>query len=174
LAPREHLVARRTKWATKLVEGLCPPVLHVPCHPPPPPPLIRLPEPEELPGGVRSLADQLVLNDAQAASMAAGPPSQVLGWVGMARVVLLCVCPSIHAFMRCKPCCMLHSAHLKLLFLGCPPRCWFQVVPHGACCLPLRAWATYSSALRRTCPSCRRGCYIGFLNPAYLLWKSLR
>jgi hypothetical protein len=37
LAPWEHLVARGAKWATELVEGLCPPVLHGPCHPPPRP-----------------------------------------------------------------------------------------------------------------------------------------
>jgi hypothetical protein len=39
------------KWATKLVDGLCPPVLHLPCHPPPPQLPIHLPEPEELLGG---------------------------------------------------------------------------------------------------------------------------
>jgi hypothetical protein len=36
--PREHLVAGGAKWATKLVEGICPPVLHLPCHPPQTPP----------------------------------------------------------------------------------------------------------------------------------------
>jgi hypothetical protein len=96
LAPREHLVARGAKWATKLMEGLCPQVLHGPCRPPPPPPPIRLPEPEELPGGVRPMADQPVRSIAQATSAAAGPPSLVPGWVELARVVLLRVCPSLH------------------------------------------------------------------------------
>jgi hypothetical protein len=89
-------VARGAKWATKLVEGLCPPVLHGPGHPPPPPLPIRLPEPLELPGGVRPMPDQPVRSAAQATSAAAGPPSPVPGWVGMARVVLLRVCPSFH------------------------------------------------------------------------------
>jgi hypothetical protein len=93
LAPREHLVARGAKWATKLVEGLCPPALHGPGHPPPPPPPIRL---EELPGGVRPVPDQPVRSIAQVTSAAAGPPFPVPGWVRMARVVLLRVCPSLH------------------------------------------------------------------------------
>jgi hypothetical protein len=96
LAPKEHLVARGAKWATKLVDSLCPPVLHVPCQPPPPPPPILLPEPEELPGGVRPMADQPVCSGAQTTSAAAGPLSPVPGWVGMARVALLRVCPSLY------------------------------------------------------------------------------
>jgi hypothetical protein len=95
-APLEHLVARGAKWATKLVEGLCPPVLHVLCHPPPPPPPIRLPGSEALPGGVRPMADQLVRSAAQNTSAAAGPPSPVPGWVGMAWLVLLRVDASLH------------------------------------------------------------------------------
>jgi hypothetical protein len=96
LAPREHLVARGAKWATKLVDGLCPPALHSPGHPPPPPQPIRLPEPEELPWGVRPVPDQPVRSAAQATPAAAGPPSPVPAWVEMARVVLLRVCPSLH------------------------------------------------------------------------------
>jgi hypothetical protein len=69
-------------------------MLHVPCHPSPP--LICLPEPEELTGGVRPIADQPVHSGAQATSAAAGPPSPVPGWVGMAGVVLLRVRPSLH------------------------------------------------------------------------------
>jgi hypothetical protein len=80
----------------------------------------------------------------------AGPPSPVLGWVKLARVVLLRVCPTL----RCKPCCVLHSAHLKLLLLDYNPlhaisACSSQLVPYSACCFQLRAWATYSSALGR-------------------------
>jgi hypothetical protein len=89
-------VTRGAKWATKLVEGLCPPVLHGPSHPPPPPPPIRLPEAEELPGGEKPMADQPVRSIAQATSAAAGPSSPVPDWVEMARVVLLRVCPSLH------------------------------------------------------------------------------
>jgi hypothetical protein len=59
------------------------------------PPPIRLPEPEELPGVVQPVPDQPVRSVAQATS-AAGPTSPVPGWVGMARVVLLRVCPSLH------------------------------------------------------------------------------
>jgi hypothetical protein len=107
-------VSRGAKWASKLVEGLCPPVLHVPCHPLPPPPPISVLEAEELPGGVRPVPDQPVRSAAQATSAAAGPPSPVAGWVEMARVVLLHVCPPS---IRCKPCCVPHSAPLKLLLL---------------------------------------------------------
>jgi hypothetical protein len=78
------------------VESLCPPALRGPGHPPPPPPPIRLQEPEELPGGVRPVPDQPVRSAAQATSAAAEPPSPVPGWVEMARVVLLRVCPSLH------------------------------------------------------------------------------
>jgi hypothetical protein len=59
----------------------------------------------------------------------------------MARVVLLRVALlSIH----CKPCCVPHSAPLKLLLLGSSvlpviSECSSQLVPCGACCLPLRA-----------------------------------
>jgi hypothetical protein len=115
-APQGHLVARGTKWATMLVEGLCPPVLHSPGYPPPPSPPTRLPEPEELSGGVCPMADRPLHSDAQATSAAAGP---VPGWIGMARVVLLRVCPSI----RCKPCCLPRSVSLKLLFLASFPLC---------------------------------------------------
>jgi hypothetical protein len=83
LAPREHLLARGAKWAAKLVQGLCPPVLHVPYRPPPPPPPLCLLEPEELPGGVCHMADQPLRNNAQATSAAAvSIPSPGLGWVG--------------------------------------------------------------------------------------------
>jgi hypothetical protein len=75
LAPREHLVARGAKWATKLVKGICPPLLLGSCHPPPPLPPMRLPEPEELPGGVRPMADQPVRSAAHAGSI----PSPKLG-----------------------------------------------------------------------------------------------
>jgi hypothetical protein len=96
VAPQEHLVDRGAKWTTKLVEGLHSPALHAPCQPPPPPPPIRLQEPEELPGGVRPMADQPVRTAAQATPAAAGPLSPVPGWVGMTRVVLLRVCPPLH------------------------------------------------------------------------------
>jgi hypothetical protein len=70
--------------------------------------------------------------------------------------------------LSCKPCCVPHSAPLKLWFLGSSPlpvisACSSQLVPCGACCLPLRAWDTYSSALGRTCPSCGRGYCSGLL-----------
>jgi hypothetical protein len=122
LAQWEHrcryLVAKGAKWATKLVEGLCPPVLHGPGHPPPPPPPIRLLEPEELPGGVRPVPDQPLCSAAQATSAAAGPPSPVPGWVEMARAVLLRVCPSLHPLqtLLCAAFCA-----LKLLSLGSSP-----------------------------------------------------
>jgi hypothetical protein len=87
LAPQEHLVARGAKWATKLVEGLCPPALHKPGYPPPPPPPIRLPEPEELPGGVRPMADQPVRSYFSSSRPCIPSP----GWVELARAVLLCV-----------------------------------------------------------------------------------
>jgi hypothetical protein len=127
--------------------------------------LHRLPEPEELPGGVRPIADQPVRSGAQATSAAAGPLSPVPGWVGMARVMLpsmVFALPSI----RCQPCCAPHSAPLKLLFLGSSPlpvisACSSQLVPYDACCLPVRAWDTYISALGRTSPSCGRGCCNG-------------
>jgi hypothetical protein len=90
LAQIEHLVARNAMWATKLVEGLCPPALHGPGHPRPP----LSPEPEELSGGVRFMADQPVRNATQATSASADPPSPVPGWVRMARV--LRACPSLH------------------------------------------------------------------------------
>jgi hypothetical protein len=41
----------------------CGRLLRLPCHPPQPLPPIRLPEPEERPGGVRPLADRLVHSD---------------------------------------------------------------------------------------------------------------
>jgi hypothetical protein len=77
--------------------------------------------------------------------------------------------------IRCRPCCVQRTAHLKLLFLGslpCPrPNkaktytsetcgvqrlpskrciCLSELVPYGACCIPLRAWAMCSSALDPT------------------------
>jgi hypothetical protein len=131
LAPRVHLVARGTKWATTHVEGLCPPVLHGPGHPPTPPPPIRLPEPEELPVGVRPMADQPVrmpykpLQQQQALQ----PQSRAgLRWHGWCFYVF--ALPSI----RCKPCCLPHSGPLKLLFLGSSPLpvisvCSSQLVP---------------------------------------------
>jgi hypothetical protein len=63
---------------------------------PPPAPPIRLPEPEELPGGVRPPTDWPVRSNVQAPLVAAGPLSPVLGWVKMARVMLQRVCPSLH------------------------------------------------------------------------------
>jgi hypothetical protein len=91
LAPRELLLARGALWATKLLKRLCPPVLHLPYHPPPPSPPIRLTELEELPGGVRPMYDQPAGSDAQATLAAAAPVPA--GW---AQVVLLHVCPSLH------------------------------------------------------------------------------
>jgi hypothetical protein len=96
-----------------------------------------------------------------------------LSWHGLCFYVF--ALPSI----RCKPCCVPHSAPLKLLFLGSSPlpvisACSSQLVPCGACCLPLRAWDIYSSALGRTYPSCGRGCCSGLLHLASLLRKSWR
>jgi hypothetical protein len=85
-----------------------------------------------------------------------------LRWHGLCFYVF--ALPSI----RCKPCCVPHSAPLKLLVLGSSflpvsSVCSSQLVPYGACCLPLRAWDSYNSALGRTCHSCGRG--VDWLTP---------
>jgi hypothetical protein len=131
LAPREYLVARGAKWATKLMEGLCLPALHCPGHPLPPPPPIRLLEPEELPGGVRPVPDQPVRSAAQATSAAADPPSPVPGWVEMARVVLLRVCPSLHPLqtLLCAASCAPEAVVAGLLPVAHNQR---MLVPVGA------------------------------------------
>jgi hypothetical protein len=69
------------------------------------------------------------------------------------------------------------TAPLKLLFLGSfqlpmISACSSQLVPYGACCLPLRARDTFSSGLGEICPRSGRGCCMGILHPASLLWKS--
>jgi hypothetical protein len=79
LAPREHLVARDAMWATKLVEGLCLPVLHVPCHPLPPPPPICLPDAEELPG---AYGPWLISHTSHIRNKRHSIPSLGLGWDG--------------------------------------------------------------------------------------------
>jgi hypothetical protein len=125
-----HLVARGAKWATKLVDGLCPPVPHHPCEPRPAP-SIHLPEPEELPGGVRPLTDRPVRSDVQARLAAAGPPSPVPSWVGMARVVLLRVCPSLHPMqtLLCAAFCAFEAVFSGLLPIL---RDQHKLVPVGA------------------------------------------
>jgi hypothetical protein len=65
-------------------------------------------------------------------------PRAGLVWHGLCFYAF--VFPSIH----CKPCCVPHSAPLKLLFLGSSPlpvisACSSQLMPHGVCDLQLRA-----------------------------------
>jgi hypothetical protein len=177
LAPREHLVARGAKWAIKLVEDLCPPVLHGPGHPPPPPPPFCWPKPKELPGGVRPMADQPVRSAAQATSAAAGPPSPVPGWVEMARGVLLRVCPSLSPLqtLLCAAFCAPEAVVSGLFPVACDQH---MLVPVGALRRMPFAIACLghinSSAQGWTCPSCGRGCCNGSINLASVLWKSLR
>jgi hypothetical protein len=59
--PETFLLLLLCNYKALLVEGVCLPALHLPCHLPPPLQLIGLPEPEELPGGVRPMADRPVL-----------------------------------------------------------------------------------------------------------------
>jgi hypothetical protein len=174
LAPREHLVARDTKWATKLVEGICPPVLHGPRHPPPPHRRFACRNQRSC---LRAYGPWLISLCAvphkplQQQQPSIPSPGAGLGWHGFYEFALPSIC--------CQPCCAPLSAPLKQLFLSSSPlpvisTCSSQLVPYGACCLPLRAWNTYSSALGRTCSSCGRGCCIGLLHPASLPWTSLK
>jgi hypothetical protein len=121
------------------------------------------------------MADQPVRSGAQTTSAAAGPPSPVPGWVEMARVVLLRVCPSLHSLqtLLCAAFCAPEAVVSGLLPVARDQR---MLVPVGALrrMLLAIAWDTYSSALGRTCPSCGRVCCIGLLHLASLLWKSLR
>jgi hypothetical protein len=90
-----------------------------------------LPEPEELPGGVRPMAYQPVCSIAQATSAAAGPPSPVPGWVELARAVLLRVCPSLHPLqtLLCAAFCVPEAVVSGLLPVARDQR---MLVPVGA------------------------------------------
>jgi hypothetical protein len=134
-------------------------------------------EPEELPGGVRPMPDQPVRSIAQATSAAAGPPSPVTGWVEMARVVLLRVCPSFHPLqaLLCAAFCAPETAISGLLPVVRDQR---MLVPVGSLRRMLLAIACLGhvqrSALGRTSPSNVRGWYSGLPHPAFLPKKSLR
>jgi hypothetical protein len=155
LAPRKHLVARGAKWATKL----CPPVLHLPCEPPPPTPPIRLPELEELPGGARPLTDRPVRSDVQARSgqRALHPQFRAgVGWHG--RRFYASALPSI----RCKPGCVPRSVHLKAVVSRLLPivRDQHMLVPVAAPRRMLLAISCLGHVQQRPgsdLPSCGRG-----------------
>jgi hypothetical protein len=137
-ALRKHLVARGAKWATKLVGGLCPPVLHLPRHSPPDLPPMHSPEPEEpfhttelshfdkLPGGVPWKAG---------AQCCAGcrPSPSVPGWIEIARVVLLLVCPSHNPLqtLLCTAFCTLEAVVSGLLAVA-------RRAMHGSVCFSRR------------------------------------
>jgi hypothetical protein len=128
LAPREHLVARGRPLPPGDASPTC---TFSTCTAP------------SL--GIHPQADQPVHSDAKAPLAAPDPASPVLSWFGMARVVLLRVCPTLYPLQTLfnSACCVQHSAHLRLSFLGSFPlyaisACLTQV-PYGTCCLPLRA-----------------------------------
>jgi hypothetical protein len=122
------------------------------------------------------MADQPVRSGAQATSSAAGPLSPVPGWVGMARVVILRVCPSLHPLqtLLCAAFCAPEAVVSGLLPVAHSQRMLVPFCALRRMLLAIACMDTYSSALGRTYPSCGRGCCIGLLHRASLLWKFLR
>jgi hypothetical protein len=103
------------------------------------------------------MADQPVRSGGQTTSAAAGPLFPVPGWVGIAQVVLLLVCPSLHPLqtLLCAAFCAPEAVVSGLLPDARDQR---MHVPVGALWRVLLAIAcvghVYSSALGRTCHSC--------------------
>jgi hypothetical protein len=107
-------------------------------------------------------------------ALAAGP---LLQFPAGLRQHGLCSSSSALLTIRFKPCCVPRFAHLKLLFLVSSLLHAVQckvvfAFPGDACCLPLQARATCSSALGQNRPSCGRGWCGGLLYLVYRPWKS--